>query len=84
MHDHEAAFVLFATEHCHLCEQARDVLLACGLGGRYTLVDISDDDQLMARYGLRIPVLAGGARELDWPFDEHAVHALLATAGEHH
>lgn len=76
--------VLFGTEHCHLCEQAESVLVACGLSERYVLIDISGDDRLMAQYGLRIPVLAATAHELDWPFDEHAVHDFLAASGDMH
>ncbi len=42
--------------------------------------DIARDPELMARYGLRIPVLrrAGTARELDWPFGPADIRALAA------
>lgn len=68
---------LYTTAGCHLCEQAQ-ALIARTLGRPVPEVDIADDDELMARYGVRIPVLrrADGA-ELDWPFDATAVRALL-------
>ena len=31
-------------------------------------VEIADDDRLVERYGERIPVLAVGDQELEWPF----------------
>ncbi len=37
-------------------------------GLAYTEVDIASDDALVERYGLRIPVIRQGSRELDWPF----------------
>ncbi|MCK8516431.1 glutaredoxin family protein [Methylonatrum kenyense] len=82
MRQNDFQLVLFGTEHCHLCEQAQDVLAGCGLADDYSLIDISTDDRLMELYGLRIPVLAADARELDWPFDHHAVQDFLASAGE--
>lgn len=63
---------LYTTLGCHLCEQALALLdpwLQEGL--QLALVDIAEDDLLMARYGVRIPVVASpcGA-EIGWPFNE--------------
>ena len=63
------ALVLYGTPHCHLSEQALALLAQCGITAEH--VDIADDDALLERYGVRIPVLlrtADGA-ELGWPFD---------------
>lgn len=61
---------LLGTRGCHLCEQAEGLLVkAAGarpLRWRYT--DIADDEQLLAVYGQRIPVLRRAGLELDWPF----------------
>lgn len=73
--------VLYETSHCHLCEQAQQVLLPfvqrdiCSV----ELVDIAEDDAVLARYATRIPVLYHPAsqRELGWPFDEAAVQRFL-------
>ena len=63
-----AAFVLFGTSHCHLCEQAQVLLQELGIAA--LKIDIVADDTLLERYGVRIPVLRrrDGA-ELGWPFD---------------
>lgn len=61
--------ILYGKADCGLCDQAQQLLAAAGLEARH--VDVEADDELMAQYGLRIPVLADGqGRELDWPFDE--------------
>jgi hypothetical protein len=43
------------------------------------LVEITDDAELLERYGIRIPVLRrwDTGRELDWPFDAAAVRRLV-------
>ncbi len=61
---------LYTTAGCHLCDEALALLepwLQKELG--LALVDIAEDSLLMARYGVRIPVIASpcGA-ELNWPF----------------
>jgi hypothetical protein len=74
---------LYGTYGCHLCEAAAAVLSPAIASGQLQLqeIDIIDDDELEARYALRIPVLrlSTGA-ELDWPFDAEAVQRLLAGA----
>lgn len=72
--------ILYGTAGCHLCDLAE----AC-LAPRLTqamsceLVDIAENDQLMADYGVRIPVLrcVDDGAELGWPFDGAAVIAWL-------
>jgi len=62
---------LYTTSGCHLCNQALALLepwLAKGL--KLALVDIAEDDLLMVRYGVRIPVVASSSGvELGWPFN---------------
>jgi glutaredoxin len=74
--------VLYSTEHCALCERAIDLLFSMPELRSVTLdvVDVADDDTLAERYGARLPVLAGGGTELDWPFDRTAVLRLVASA----
>ena len=48
-------------------------------------VEIADSEELMERYGIRIPVLAcedaaGRKRELGWPFDAAMLQDFLADA----
>lgn len=74
------SFTLHGTGACHLCEEAKALFLAVVPAEIALLreVDISASDELLALYGLRIPVLsgltaAGEQRELGWPFDAVAL-----------
>jgi hypothetical protein len=81
----DAPVYLYTSVGCHLCEKA-EALLQQLLGETYaelTLVEISDSDDLVASYGLRIPVLAGKAAdgewlELGWPFDAEEIAGFFA------
>jgi len=43
-------------------------------------IDVEADDDLMAEYGLRIPVVADHAgRELGWPFDLEELRRFAIT-----
>lgn len=61
---------LYTTAGCHLCDEALTLLdpwLAKGL--KLALVDIAEDELLMARYSVRIPVVASACgAEVSWPF----------------
>ena len=67
---------LYTTSGCHLCKLAEQMLdtLAAEDGCLWQPVEISDDDQLIERYGIRIPVVRKAGKELDepqeigWPF----------------
>jgi glutaredoxin len=73
---------LYERDGCHLCEEAR-VLLDEMLGqDGYTRVDIETDDQLVVRYGFRIPVIAlDGLDRLEAPITDPDLRALLAELG---
>lgn len=67
-------FYLYSSEGCHLCEQAWQLCFELGIGNEVTVVDIvnsDDSEQLVERYGIRIPVIKKLAdqSELGWPFD---------------
>lgn len=68
---------LYGTEHCHLCEQADAVLRELDIAAGH--IDIAEDNDLLARYELRIPVLrrADTGAELGWPFDAVSVAGFL-------
>jgi len=74
-------FILYSTDHCHLCELAETLLVTQLDAQLHTVdvVDIADDDLLLARYGIRIPVLinTGSKHELQWPFDEIALKLFV-------
>jgi hypothetical protein len=75
-------FLLYHTAGCHLCELAEELLvpLAARQGWNIERVDIAGDDELEARYGVRIPVLhdAAAGHEIGWPFDGAAVLAAFS------
>lgn len=71
--------VLYSTDGCALCERALDGLLSMPELSGLTLrvVDVATEDELLRRYGERIPVLRFADRETDSPLDRDAVIALL-------
>jgi len=76
------AFTLYQRDDCHLCDQALQAL-ADAQAPEFDSVWIDGDDELEARYGLRVPVLRDGARdrELDWPFDAVRLREWLMETG---
>ena len=64
-----ARLVLYSRPGCHLCDDARAVLLR--IGKPFDEVDIDSDDELFKRYLERIPVIALDGEELyDFFVDE--------------
>ena len=71
---------LFGTLGCHLCEVAEALLMPfVEYGLLVELVDISEREEWVERYGLTIPVLrrCDSGAELNWPFDAEQVVAFL-------
>lgn len=73
---------LYHTLGCHLCELAEAVLddvRADGHAFDVEKIDISISEELVARYGIRIPVLLHPIKQtaLDWPFDAERVEQWL-------
>lgn len=68
---------LYGTAYCHLCDEAEAILRESGIAADY--VDIADDDELLEKYGIRIPVLkrVDTGAELGWPFDASAISLFL-------
>jgi hypothetical protein len=66
----EMRLTLFQRDHCHLCDEAYEVLVAAGVPD-FDPIWIDGDARLEAIYGTRIPVLRreDNGAELDWPFD---------------
>lgn len=55
----KAHVILYTRPGCHLCEEAKQEMLAAGCAGEYTLeeVNIETDAALKERYGWEIPVI---------------------------
>lgn len=71
---------LFGTLGCHLCEVAEAELMPLVENGLLVeLVDISEREDWVEDYGLRIPVLRrlDTGAELDWPFDTDQIVTFL-------
>lgn len=83
-------FVLYGTSGCHLCEQAEALLvpvIQCAGPAMSVILkqqDIAESEDLVARYGIRIPVLRNETqgRELDWPFDQAQAFAFIQSCSE--
>jgi Glutaredoxin-like domain (DUF836) len=71
--------VLYERVECHLCEEARQALDALFGPDRYDRVDIDTSDELVVRYGFRVPVLAvDGVDRLEAPITEPELRELVA------
>jgi hypothetical protein len=76
------SILIYSTSHCHLCEQAESLLayLSSKHPISWTKVEISEDAELLERYGTRIPVLKridNNNTELAWPFTTTEIEQLL-------
>jgi hypothetical protein len=73
--------VLYTTSHCHLCEQALTLLI--NVKQQYAInwltKEISEDDDLIEKYGIRIPVIqrVDNQSELNWPFSAEDIVMLI-------
>lgn len=74
--------ILYSTLGCHLCEDAKTLSwpVLQHFGYRIREIDIADNEQLMERYGVRIPVVRreDNTAELGWPFTQEQLAELLA------
>lgn len=74
-------YVLYGTLGCHLCEVAEAILVTEMDAEQHQVdaIDIAEDDELLERYGEKIPVLAHvrSGEELGWPFDAVMLRTFL-------
>lgn len=73
--------LFYTTAQCHLCELAEALLISTPMPQPIPVdvVDIAGSEQLVARYGTRIPVLrrSDTGHELDWPFNRDQLLSFL-------
>jgi len=74
-------FILYGTDFCQLCDEALELVERTFENRDYqlTIIDISESDELMAKYAYNIPVLKRldcDRAELNWPFVEVDILAL--------
>ena len=75
--------VLYSRAGCHLCDEARAVLLAERARTPFAMdeVDIEGDDELVREYGVRIPVVVIDGRErFEYRVDPGALAAIARDA----
>ena len=74
---------LYTTQGCHLCEAAAAMVKKQQVPDlALQLVEISESEELMDIYGVRIPVLKFNDEkaELGWPFTAEELNDFLAFA----
>lgn len=73
--------IFYTTAGCHLCDVARQVYQSTLSPDFFDVqeIDIADQDDLIERYGVRIPVMRRlqDDSELNWPFDQQALMDFL-------
>ena len=72
--------VLYSRVGCHLCDAARDVLLAERSRTAFELVevDVAGDDDLEREYGIRIPVVEiDGQERFEYQVDPAELLAIV-------
>ena len=72
--------ILYTTAGCHLCDLADDILQNLARKYQLTIIptEIGDNDQLVERYGIRIPVVQfADNTDIGWPFDQHDIERKL-------
>jgi glutaredoxin len=71
--------LLYERANCHLCEEARGLLDELIGPDAYDRIDVDADDDLVIRYGFRVPVVAlDGIDRLEAPISAPDLRALLA------
>ena len=71
--------VLYSRAGCHLCEDAAVLLDEMVGHDGYRTVDIGSDDELLVRYGHRIPVVAlDGVDRLEVPITAPDLRDVVA------
>ena len=74
-------FILYGTSACHLCEDAESLIQAIQTDNEFIFnkVDIIEDNALMQKYALSIPVIKSinTGHELHWPFNENILNSFI-------
>jgi hypothetical protein len=74
------SIILYTTAGCHLCELAEGLLRTVESKHAVKIIhtEIGDNDDLVERYGIRIPVIEfPNGNELGWPFDATDIENTL-------
>jgi glutaredoxin len=77
--------VLYSRSGCHLCDQARDVIVSVRARQPFAFeeVDIETDDDLLRDYGIRIPVVTvDGEERFEITVDRGEFEALVRVRSQ--
>jgi glutaredoxin len=77
--------VLYSRSGCHLCDQARDLILSVRAREPFAFdeVDIESDDDLLREYGIRIPVVTvDGEERFEIAVDRDEFEGLVRVRSE--
>lgn len=73
--------LFYTTSQCHLCDLAEALLVSTSMPVPIPVdvIDIAQSEELVARYGTRIPVLrrSDTSAELGWPFTRNQLLTFL-------
>jgi glutaredoxin len=71
--------VMYSRRSCHLCDEARAVIVAEQERSDFTFDEVFvEDEELERAYGLRVPVvLVDGVEEFEFSVDAARLHGLL-------
>ena len=71
---------LYVGSQCHLCDQAKDIIKRAIENTNWVCseVNIENNELLLEKYGLRIPVVVSdNGEEKGWPFTLNQVRRLI-------
>jgi hypothetical protein len=83
-HGGPLALTIYSRPGCHLCDEMKAVvdLVARSVPFTIDIIDISDDPQLEARYGLEIPVLLiNASKAAKYRVTEDELRRMLKARG---
>ncbi len=76
----------YTTTGCHLCDEAYAMMMHLNQESidvasniDFQIIEISCDDTLIEKYGIRIPVLTFESKELSWPFAIEELYEWLSN-----
>ncbi len=74
-------WVLYSTDGCHLCEDARALILANPNINEIKEQDIIEDESLVEQYRYSIPVLCHepSQQRINWPFDASQLEQFIES-----
>jgi len=81
-HPQDFRLILYTRENCHLCEEAKTLILQSFPGLTIEEVDVDAEPALAARFGDEVPVgFVAGEKAFKYRVDARRLRRLLRKAG---